>query len=252
MSDELKPGYFIELSAHGCMTCKAGRLWDVIGPDGVGTGTSYSDEGEAQDMADELSHAYRLGLYAAHPIAADAQNAGREDGLLQCLSERIQEANGEGFWQPCSGCYDSEDGHPRGPYPYSGYLNCHIGSGCPECGGLGAIWHYIDPVALAESHADIDPPASAPSASGAVPRELLANALKMIMQPESKRDHSEAILLCEELEHYLAAAPGGGRLAEEFARYFTSGNKAGIEKAWIPYSLAMQIIAALSGSGRAR
>lgn len=47
----------------------------------------------------------------------------------------------EGRWYSCTGCHETEDGHPvGGPYPYSELFRCHLGSGCHECGGLGAVW----------------------------------------------------------------------------------------------------------------
>lgn len=49
----------------------------------------------------------------------------------------------EGHWRSCSGCHESDDGHPTGPY--SKTLRCHLGSGCHECGGIGATWETFDP-----------------------------------------------------------------------------------------------------------
>lgn len=43
-----------------------------------------------------------------------------------------------GFWHACSGCHEAEDGHETGPY--SSVLKCYTGSGCYECGGIGAVW----------------------------------------------------------------------------------------------------------------
>ena len=48
--------------------------------------------------------------------------------------------NGDGQWKPCTGCYDTEDGHPTQKYPQSAFLKCPTGHGCSECGGLGAVW----------------------------------------------------------------------------------------------------------------
>jgi hypothetical protein len=47
---------------------------------------------------------------------------------------------GNGAWRPCTGCYDTEDGHPTQRYADSHYLQCALGNGCSECGGLGAVW----------------------------------------------------------------------------------------------------------------
>ncbi|MCA7888235.1 hypothetical protein LGM58_34205 [Burkholderia contaminans] len=53
-------------------------------------------------------------------------------------------ASGKGFWRTCSGCHESEDGHPVGEYPYSDILQCDLGAGCTECGGIGAVWDNTD------------------------------------------------------------------------------------------------------------
>lgn len=49
-----------------------------------------------------------------------------------------------GFWDSCSGCHETEDGHPVGQYPYSEIMGCALGSGCSECGGIGAVWENND------------------------------------------------------------------------------------------------------------
>lgn len=53
-------------------------------------------------------------------------------------------AKGDGFWRSCSGCHETEDGHPVGKYPYSKILECALGAGCSECGGIGAVWDNTD------------------------------------------------------------------------------------------------------------
>ena len=60
------------------------------------------------------------------------------EGVAEVLAE------GHGFWRSCSGCYETEDGHPVGTYAYSSVLQCALGSGCSECGGLGATWDNTD------------------------------------------------------------------------------------------------------------
>lgn len=61
---------------------------------------------------------------------------------LEGVSEAL--AEGHGFWRSCTGCYETEDGHPVGSYAYSSVLQCSLGSGCSECGGLGATWDNTD------------------------------------------------------------------------------------------------------------
>lgn len=65
---------------------------------------------------------------------------------LEGVAEQIKEGNG--FWHSCTGCYETEDGHPVGHYYYSETLRCPLGAGCRECGGIGAIWDPIDYEAL--------------------------------------------------------------------------------------------------------
>jgi hypothetical protein len=59
---------------------------------------------------------------------------------LSRISEEL--AEGTGAWRSCSGCHPLNEGHPTGEW--SDVLNCHLGLGCRECGGLGAIWDNTD------------------------------------------------------------------------------------------------------------
>jgi hypothetical protein len=52
--------------------------------------------------------------------------------------------SGKGFWRTCSGCHESDVGHSVGEYPYSEILQCDLGAGCAECGGIGAVWDNTD------------------------------------------------------------------------------------------------------------
>jgi hypothetical protein len=59
-------------------------------------------------------------------------------------------AEQSGSWHTCSGCYDTEDGHPTQRYPYSTTFGCDLGNGCSECGGLGVVWDNTDYADMAE------------------------------------------------------------------------------------------------------
>jgi len=63
------------------------------------------------------------------------------DPALIGIAEEVKESGGH--WQPCTGCYDTEDGHPTQKYDYSPALQTAIGCGCHECGGLGAVWWHM-------------------------------------------------------------------------------------------------------------
>lgn len=46
-----------------------------------------------------------------------------------------------GFWQSCSGCYETEDGYPVGDYPIHPKHYVPVGGGCRECKGKGIVFH---------------------------------------------------------------------------------------------------------------
>lgn len=64
---------------------------------------------------------------------------------LQGVAEQV--AEGAGFWRSCSGCHESNEGHPTGPH--SKVFGCALGNGCSECGGVGAVWDDTDYDAMA-------------------------------------------------------------------------------------------------------
>ncbi|MAY32822.1 MAG: hypothetical protein CMM86_09480 [Rhodovulum sp.] len=63
--------------------------------------------------------------------------AAKGDTLNIELFQEVITENG-GWWSPCSGCHESNEGVPTGEY--SAAMQCHRGFGCRECGGLGAVW----------------------------------------------------------------------------------------------------------------
>ena len=57
-------------------------------------------------------------------------------------------AHGRGMWKTCCGCHESNEGHPTGPIHPA--LQCVVGSGCHECGGIGAVWDTTDYADMAD------------------------------------------------------------------------------------------------------
>ncbi|KWK79401.1 hypothetical protein WM16_07605 [Burkholderia ubonensis] len=85
-------------------------------------------------LTEFIAHAFG-GYPIEQPAAAPAIELSRVKETLE---------SGGGFWRTCSGCHESEDGHPVGEYPYSEVLQCDLGAGCAECGGIGAVWDNTD------------------------------------------------------------------------------------------------------------
>lgn len=50
--------------------------------------------------------------------------------------------DGIGVWRDCTGCHELNEGVSTGPW--HPVLKCHVGVGCHECGGIGAIWDATD------------------------------------------------------------------------------------------------------------
>lgn len=96
---------------------------------------------------------------------------------LQGIAETL--AEGDGSWRSCTGCHELNEGRDTGPY--SKTLKCHLGGGCRECGGIGAIWDTTDYQAMADHmardmSASVVAQASVPLSMGlrSVAAELLA------------------------------------------------------------------------------
>jgi hypothetical protein len=118
-------------------------------------------------------HGGRLGLeefaVGVMALAIEALPADEPDALIVDLRERIDGVvafNGCGFWRTCSGCYESEDGYPNGHYPNSRVLQCTLGAGCSECGGIGATWDPIDYEEMAREMIAEDAAEAARAAAG--------------------------------------------------------------------------------------
>lgn len=52
-----------------------------------------------------------------------------------------QVCEGVSWVESCSGCFETEDGHPVGEYPIHPKHGCHVGAGCEECGHHGVVRH---------------------------------------------------------------------------------------------------------------
>ncbi|MBN3851953.1 hypothetical protein G3N59_01045 [Paraburkholderia sp. Ac-20340] len=126
---------------------KAPEAWAVEWPSGPQETwhSVYINERDALDWASKHENAKVTPLYAA-PVASAAVASTTPMELLG-VEDALK--NEYGFWRTCSGCHETEDGHPVGHYPFSAILKCDLGSGCRECGGIGAVWDDTDYEAMA-------------------------------------------------------------------------------------------------------
>lgn len=59
--DETGKAYNVEIDDDGCRHCTAGRTWIVVGPDGLGGGTTYGQQEDAEEIAELMNMAYEAG-----------------------------------------------------------------------------------------------------------------------------------------------------------------------------------------------
>lgn len=113
-------------------------------------------------------------------LATPQAQPSEQDVIVDGLARAVETLKDAGFWSPCSGCYETEDGHPVGKYAYSEALGCALGSGCHECGGLGAVWDDTDYSDMADT--------ATPAADQAQPTEQAVSELtetgRMIWEAE--------------------------------------------------------------------
>ena len=78
-------------------------------------------------------------------MTTEAKSEERMRGMSARIAEVMAECaadGGVGYWKSCSGCHETNEGYETGHYPYSEVFQCHVGSGCSECGGIGVVWEH--------------------------------------------------------------------------------------------------------------
>ncbi len=98
----------------------------------------------AWGSADKIIEAAWQHAYGSREVAPDDFTLSREH-VFAAMED------GKGAWVSCSGCNTTIDGYPAGDF--SRALQCYVGGGCHECGGMGAIWDTTDYAAMAEEMA---------------------------------------------------------------------------------------------------
>ncbi len=99
--------------------------------------TPRSKKAAASDkMFDQMVADYKKALKFGRDALADPVWVSVAKDIHHVLDE------GDGHWRGCSGCHELSDGAPTGPY--SDTFRCHLGLGCSECGGIGAVWDNSD------------------------------------------------------------------------------------------------------------
>lgn len=112
----------------------------------------YEDGKRSAMSADPVKAALSLdcetcngtGKEARHQICRDCDETAPSVAVTALELDGVPDAlaYGKGIWRTCTGCHESNEGYPTGPY--SDTLKCHLGGGCFECGGIGAIWDVTD------------------------------------------------------------------------------------------------------------
>lgn len=134
--NEASPGYVDACGAPGHYQCHAPA------------DKQAGEQGLSQKDVDELTE---FGIVAPPPPQEAEPAAGQmvEPVAIELrgIAEVLTEC--DGFWATCTGCHESNEGHPTGPY--SSIFKCTLGIGCSECGGIGAVWDDTDYAAMAEA-----------------------------------------------------------------------------------------------------
>lgn len=111
----------------------------------------YMDEGDLRALANGNEHAYSMwATDKGRMVALYTEQVLSEAHVpVELMSVNDTIAEGDGFWRECSGCYESNEGAPPKGAVFSKVFGCYLGSGCSECGGIGAIWDSTDYEAMA-------------------------------------------------------------------------------------------------------
>ena len=94
-----------------------------------------------------LTDAAALGLMDGElPVALPVDKPDAE--AIDPVAVNDASEDDKGLWRSCSGCHELDEGYPTGRY--SKALSCHVGLGCRECGGIGAVWDMLDYAEMAD------------------------------------------------------------------------------------------------------
>ncbi|WP_176060303.1 hypothetical protein [Paraburkholderia sp. BCC1876] len=123
---------------------------------------TFPNEASAATLAlgdawiDGLRVGASVGLITCHSAAAAADRHEEPGGPLPVEFAGVAEVinSGSGQWRTCAGCHESADGHPVGDYVYSERFQCDLGSGCGDCGGIGAVWDNTDYAAMGDQNSN--------------------------------------------------------------------------------------------------
>lgn len=90
--------------------------------------------------------------------SGEGRSGAGEDAVTVGLAEQVAEAMEDdgGEWRSCTGCHETNEGYSTGHFAYSAALKCELGSGCRECGGIGAVWDNTDYADMADFMAAAD------------------------------------------------------------------------------------------------
>lgn len=123
--------------------------------------------------------------FQAEYMAQFEQQRMSENEPIELSGVAEQLAEGAGAWRSCSGCHELNEGHPTGAW--SSVLKSHLGLGCRECGGIGAVWDNTDYSKLGEfmSRTPLNPDWATCPTRGLFLRQSLRDQIKHLRDRES-------------------------------------------------------------------
>ncbi|QXR37253.1 hypothetical protein EGK70_007120 [Alcaligenes aquatilis] len=135
-----------DLQGHASVIFAKAVAWADARVDAALIQPEQEGYGSACDDAAQTHYELVMALRNLQAVQQPVSGADRLPIELCGISEAI--GDGGGFWRSCSGCHELNEGMATGPF--SETFKCHLGVGCSECGGIGAIWDTTDYDAMAD------------------------------------------------------------------------------------------------------
>lgn len=158
-----------------------------------------ADPVEAEEIDKRLAEVASRIRNLTQPFRPAPSLAAQDSWTAKRVAELVEQ--GDGFWQSCSGCHETNDGAETGNYPFNPVFKTYQGAGCHECGGIGVVWDNTDYREMAEFCLNADCPAPSLAA-----QDGLVDALRVIAIGEGCMNGIREELSAEALRKIARAA----------------------------------------------